>query len=331
MKLALSTSRFDVIPLAIVLIVSAAAFVLISDGSIWANLTIAGFSVGVMIFIMASGLTLIFGLMDVMNFAHAALITVGGYLTASVLTAVGALTLSDSVGSNVLAIALAAVTGMLVCGAMGILIERLIVRPVYGSHMKQILATMGSLIVIEQIVLAIWGPDIVHIPKPTALKGSWVIGELVLDKFRLVVCVLGVLLFAAMIFLLTRSRVGLLIRAGVEDGEMVEALGYPRRLLFVGVFAIGSAFAAFGGTLWVLYQEVVHSATGLQTLILIFTVIIIGGLGSITGCFIASILLGLLMNYVGFLLPSAVVVCSLFLLLAVLVWRPNGLYPVVVR
>jgi branched-chain amino acid transport system permease protein len=130
---------------------------------------------------------------------------------------------------------------------------------------------------------------------------------------------------------LNRTRIGLLIRAGVENREMVEALGYDIRRIFVGVFVAGSALAGLGGVLWALYRQVLVASMGMEMMVLIFIAIIIGGLGSVGGCFVGSILLALLANYTGFLVPKLALVSNILLMLLILVWRPQGLYPVARR
>jgi branched-chain amino acid transport system permease protein len=136
---------------------------------------------------------------------------------------------------------------------------------------------------------------------------------------------------AALLWVLNRTKLGLLIRAGVENREMVEALGYRIRRLFVGVFVAGSALAGLGGVLWGLYQQTVTPHIGAQVNILIFIVIIIGGLGSTLGCLMGALLVGLLANYTGFLAPKLALVSNIALMVAVLLWRPRGLYPITGR
>jgi branched-chain amino acid transport system permease protein len=128
--------------------------------------------------------------------------------------------------------------------------------------------------------------------------------------------------------ILNRTRIGLLVRAGVENPEMVEALGYHIRRLFVGVFVAGSALAGLGGVMWGFYQQTLTAGMGLQVLVLIFIVIIIGGLGSIGGCLIGSLLVALVANYAAFLEPKIALVSNIALMIIVLLWRPRGLYPV---
>ena len=140
--------------------------------------------------------------------------------------------------------------------------------------------------------------------------------------------VVGLAVFAAMLLILNRTKIGLLIRAGVENKEMVEAMGYRIRRLFVGVFVAGSALAGLGGALWGMYQESVTVHIGANMMVLIFIVIIIGGLGSIGGCFAGALLVGLVANYVGYLSPKIALGSNILLMVLVLLWRPQGLYPV---
>jgi branched-chain amino acid transport system permease protein len=142
------------------------------------------------------------------------------------------------------------------------------------------------------------------------------------------VVVIGLGVFAALAYVLNRTKLGLLIRAGVQDREMVESLGYRIRRLFVGVFVAGSALAGLGGALWGMYQESVTVHIGANMMVLIFIVIIIGGLGSIGGCFAGALLVGLVANYVGYLSPRIALGSNILLMVLVLLWRPQGLYPV---
>ena len=136
----------------------------------------------------------------------------------------------------------------------------------------------------------------------------------------------GLAVFAVMFLVLNRTKIGLLIRAGVENGEMVEALGYRVRRLFVAVFAAGSALAGLGGVMWGLYKETLNAAMGGELMVMIFIVVIIGGLGSVGGCFIGALLTALVANYAGFLAPKIALVSNIILMIAILLWRPAGLY-----
>ena len=215
---------------------------------------------------------------------------------------------------------------------LGWAFERVLVRPVYGQHLKQILVTMGGLIVGEELIKVVWGPAQIPLPLPESLRGAFTlaVGEqfAAIEKFRLVAAGVGVVVLAVMLWTLERTKLGLLVRAGVQDREMVEALGYRIRRLFVGVFVAGSALAGLGGVLWGLYQQSVVPQMGAQVNVLIFIVIIIGGLGSTLGCLAGALLVGLMTNYAGFLAPKVALFSNIALMVAVLLWRPRGLYPV---
>lgn len=295
----------------------------------WLVLTVAGFAMGMMIFIMASGLTLVFGLMGVINFGHGAFVSLGAFLGATVLLRMGGWTGVDSIAHNMVAVLPAIAFAVLVTGALGWAFERAIIRPVYDNHLKQILVTIGGIIVAEQMIHVVWGPDQIALPRPLGFKGAIGWGEIVFEKYRLLACVLGVAVFGGLHYLLNRTKLGLLIRAGVENGPMVEALGYRIRLLFVLVFVAGSALAGLGGVMWGLYQELITAGMGMEVMVLIFIVIIIGGLGSVGGCFVGAILVGLVANYTGFLAPKLALASNIGLMVAILMWRPQGLFPVI--
>jgi branched-chain amino acid transport system permease protein len=328
---ALRDPGIDKIPLLLIPAVALVALPLIPSLPTWVTLTVAGLAMGMMVFIMASGLTLVFGLMDVMNFAHGAFITIGAFVATSVLIPLARWSQADNAWMNLAAVLPAIIAAMAVAGALGLAFERVIIKPVYGEHLKQILITMGGLIVAEQLIHVIWGPDMIPLPKPATLRGSFIFGDIAIEKYRVVAVIVGLTVFAAMFAVLNRTRMGLLIRAGVEDSEMVESLGYRIRRVFVGVFVAGSALAGLGGVMWALYQETVNSAMGMQVMILIFIVIIIGGLGSVGGCFIGALLVGLVANYVGFLSPKIALGSNILLMVLILLWRPQGLYPVAKR
>ena len=152
-----------------------------------------------------------------------------------------------------------------------------------------------------------------------------------IGKYRVLAVVIGAIVLALMLYTLNRTKIGLLVRAGVQDREMVESLGYRIRCLFVGVFAAGSALAGLGGALWGMNQQIVVPQIGGQVNVLLFIVIIIGGLGSTLGCLVGALLVGLVANYIGFVAPKLAMFSSIGLMVAVLMWRPQGLYPVVNR
>lgn len=326
-SLTLRAGRIDwaaylVLPVLLALALPAMSF------STWITLTIAGAAMGMMLFLMASGLTLIFGLMDVMNFAHGAFVTLGAYLAVSVLGRLSGWIEADSLGLNLLALLVALLVAGAISGGVGLVFERIIIRRVYGSHLRQILITMGGLIIAGQLVVAIWGAEPMRLAKPLLLRGSFILGGAAIESYRVVVVVLGLAIYLAMHLVLNRTRIGLLIRAAVENREMVESLGFRARRLFVGVFVAGTALAGIGGVMWAEYQELLTASIGGDMTILMFIVVIIGGLGSVTGCFAGSVLVGLVANYVGFLAPKLALGSNIALMVLILLWRPRGLFPV---
>jgi len=328
---ALPKARFDALPLILIALIALAAWPAVGSTSTWVTLTVAGLAMGMIVFIAASGLTLVFGLMDVLNFGHSVFIALGAYVATSVLAVTAGWTSAASLLPTLGAVLLAMLAAMTLGGAIGLGFERVIVRPVYGQHLKQILVTLGGAIIGEELIKVVWGPAQIPLPLPDALRGSVLIGDAAVEKFRLVAVVVGLVVLVALLYTLNRTKIGLLIRAGVQDREMVESLGYRIRRLFVAVFAAGSALAGLGGCLWGMNQQIVVPQIGGQVNVLLFIVIIIGGLGSTLGCLVGALAVGLMTNYVGFLEPKLTMFSSIGLMVAVLVWRPQGLYPLATR
>jgi branched-chain amino acid transport system permease protein len=316
----------DIAPLLLVPVLALLMLPLVGSFPTWVTLTVAGLAMGMMIFIMASGLTLVFGLMDVLNFGHGAFVSVGAFTATLVLLPMRGWLEADSLLLNLGVLGLAVTLAMVVTALLGWAFERIIIMPVYGQHLKQILITMGGMIVAEQMINVIWGAETIPLPLPASLRGAIFLGDAAIEKYRLLAVVVGVVVFAVLFLTLNRTKIGLLIRAGVENRDMVESLGYRIRRLFVAVFAAGSALAGLGGVMWGLYKETLSAAMGGETIVMIFIVIIIGGLGSVGGCFIGSLLMALVANYAGFLAPKFALVSNIVLMIAVLMWRPAGLY-----
>jgi branched-chain amino acid transport system permease protein len=327
----LPKEKRDLAPILLPIALALAVIPLVGSTSSWLTLTAASLAMGMMIFIMASGLTLVFGLMDVLNFGHGAFIAVGAYVATLILLPFAASMQADSLWMNLAVLAPAALLSMAASGVLGLVVERVLILPVYGQHLKQILMTTGGLIVAEQTLYVVWGPQIIPLPLPASLRGSFIIGDVAIAKYRLLAMLVGLVVFIAIQLVLTRTKLGLLIRAGVENREMVEALGYRIRRLFLGVFMTGSALAGLGGMMWALYREQVHASMSDDLTVLIFIVVIIGGLGSIGGCFIGALLVAMVANYGGFLVPKLALVSNILLMVAILMWRPRGLYAVTSR
>ena len=324
----MKAERFDLIPFVLLAAATLGALALIRTPSTWVTLTVAGLAMGLLIFIMASGLTLVFGLMDVMNFAHGIFISVGAYGAATVLTRMRPQMEAGSLASDLSAMIPAVLAAVALAGFLGWFFERVLIRPVYGDHLKQILITMGGLIVFEQLIHVVWGADMIPLPRPSAITGAFILGEAAIERYRVLAVIVGLAVFAAMWLLLNRTRIGLLVRAGVENPEMVESLGYRIRRLFVGVFVAGSGLAGLGGAMWAMYQEQVTAQMGMQVLVVIFIVVIIGGLGSVGGCFVGAMLVGLMANYTGYLAPKLALGSNILLMVLILLWRPRGLYAI---
>ena len=291
------------------------------------TLTVSGLAMGMMIFVMASGLTLVFGLMDVINFGHGAFVSVGAFIGVSVVLALPGMATAPDLGANLTVLGLAVLAAMAATGAMGLAFERVVVRPVYGAHLKQILVTMGGLIIVEELIQVVWGPAEIYVTRPETLKGALTFAGAAIETYRLAAVGIGLVVFLAMQAVLRHTRIGLIVRAGVQNGEMVQALGYRLRLVFVAVFMAGSALAGLGGVMWGLYQEVVTAAMGAEIMVLVFIVVIIGGLGSVEGCFLGALLVGLTQNYAAFLEPKTALVSDIVLMVLILMWRPEGMMP----
>jgi len=293
------------------------------------TLSVAGLAMGMLIFLVASGLTLIFGLMDVLNFAHGALFSWGAFVGFSIAVSLDRRfhwATSGSVGANLLILLLALTATVLVTAALGLLLERVIVRPVYGQHLFQILITLGATIVLEELIRIVWGPNDQVMPVPLTLQGSWDVADVVVLRFPVVAIGLGLLVYAGMRLVLNRTRVGLIVRAGVENGEMVQVMGHNLSRYFTGVFAAGSGLAGVGGLMWAMFSQSVRPAMGGEQLVFAFIVVIIGGLGSVTGSLVGALLVGLSYNYVAFLLPKAAIGVNMALMVLILLLRPTGLF-----
>jgi branched-chain amino acid transport system permease protein len=300
------------------------------DVHTWVTLTVAGLAMGMLIFLVASGLTLIFGLMDVLNFAHGALFSWGAYAGFTAMVLLDARLgwgETPSIALNALLLLAAVAVAMVAALGLGILIERVIVRPVYGKHMFQILITLGATIVIEELIRVAWGPNDQVLPLPFTFHGAWDVADVVVLRFPVIAIGLGLAAYVAMRQVLTRTRVGLIVRAGVESAEIVQVLGHDIHRYFTGVFAAGAALAGLGGLMWALFIQSVRPAMGGEQLIFAFIVVIIGGLGSVTGSLVGALIVGLSYNYVAFLVPKAAIGVNMALMVVILLLRPTGLLP----
>jgi branched-chain amino acid transport system permease protein len=299
------------------------------DLATYLTLTVAGLAMGMLVFLVAAGLSLIFGLMDVLNFAHGALFSWGAYVGFTVLAALDARwgwAATPSVALNALLLLAAVAAAMLVALGLGVVLERVVVRPVYGQHLFQILITLGATIVIEELIRIVWGPNDQVVPVPLSLQGSWAVLDVIVLRVPVLAIALGLAVYAAVMVVLTRTRVGLIVRAGVENREMIQALGHDISRYFTAVFAAGSALAALGGVMWAVFSQSVRPTMGGEQLIFAFIVVIIGGLGSVTGSLVGALVVGLAYNYVAFLVPKAAIGVNMALMVLILLARPTGLF-----
>jgi len=281
-------------------------------------LTITGLGLGALYFLVASGLSLIFGLMRVLNFAHGAFLTFGSYLGWVVGSHLG----GASTGHFLLVLLTGTLTGALVGAAT----ELLLIRPLYRREIDQVLVTVGLGLMITALVAGIWGSDAQHLAVPGWLERTTGLAGARIPNDRWLVIGLAVAVLVAMLAFLKHTRYGLIVRAGVENRAMVTALGIDVRKAFTLVFAVGGASAGLGGVLTGVYFRALSPSLGSSVLIYAFIVVVIGGLGSLAGSAIAAVLVGLLQQWANYYAASGVGDMSVVLLLAaVLLVRPRGL------
>ncbi len=299
------------------------------DFPTWASITVSGVTMGFLIFLMAVGLTVIFGLMDVLNFAHSVFFTVGAFIGWRLFE----IFLSpwvEVVGFwiNLGALGLAAMASASVTLVLGILMERIIIRPTHGDHLKQILVTMGVGIIAVEIIRMIGLAEMETFTMPAWFSQSFELGGILIIRYQIFTIILGLLFFGLIQWLLSRTRIGLIVRAGVENPNMIKAMGYDLNKVFTGVFAVGAVLAGIGGLIWAGYDENVCPTMGDENLIFAFVVVIIGGLGSVKGSVIAAILVGLFFNYIAFFIPQLAAGSLILLMCIILMLKPSGLFPI---
>jgi branched-chain amino acid transport system permease protein len=272
-----------------------------------------GLQYGLLIFLAASGLTLVFGIMGVINLSHGSFYMLGAYL---------ALTLTSLLGD----IFLALLVGVPLAFAFGVAIEWLFIRHLYTrDHLQQVLLTFGLVLIFNELQRILWGPRPHSVPVPSYLNGSVRLFDIMSYPFyRLVVVGICVLLALAMMLVIQRTRVGRMVRAGESNREMLEALGIDTRWLFRLVFAAGVSLAAAAGIVGAPIESV-YPGIGERVLIISFVVVVIGGIGSVRGAFIGALLIGLADAFGKVFLPQFASVVIYALMAAVLVVRPGGL------
>jgi branched-chain amino acid transport system permease protein len=300
-----------------------------------ANQIINGLQFGLILFLLAAGLSLIFGIMDFINLAHGAFYMIGAYVSATVALKTGSFFFGLLVGIPAGAIA-------------GLAIEWAVAARLYKrDHLDQVLATFGLILCFDTAVKYIWGPDTISVPLPGWLSGQVELGGIVLPSYRLFVVVIGLSIAALLWAGLTRTRAGMIVRAAASNEPMASALGIETRLVFASVFGLGAVLAAIAG---MLVAPITGTSIGMgnQVVILAFVVIIVGGIGSIRGAFIAALGVGLidtlgrayLTNILAAVMSQSVAGAAgpalasilIYLTMAIiLLFKPAGLFPPATR
>jgi branched-chain amino acid transport system permease protein len=274
-----------------------------------------GLQFGMMLFLMASGLTLVVGIMNFINLAHGTLYMTGAFL---------AVTFQLLTGNYLLALALAIVGTALV----GLLIEVLIAQPLYQrDHLDQVLCTFGIILFLNELARVIWGSAPLRMDVPKWLDGSVDLAGIGYPVYRLAIIVVSAAVAIGLHLVITRTRIGMLVRAGAADRKMIVGLGVNIQLLYALVFAAGAALAALSG---ILSAPIFTVQTGMGDHILILTlvVIVIGGIGSVHGALIAALLVGVIDTVGRVTLPTGFGNVLIYVLMAmILFWRPRGLFP----
>lgn len=270
---------------------------------------------GLLLYLVAMGLTLIFGIMGVINLAHGSFYMVGAYM---------AFALAPLVGGNFFATLL---VGVALAAVLGYLLEWAFFSFLYErEHLQQVLMTYGLILVFEELRSLLVGDDVYGVTPPDFLAGSIALGDVMTyPVYRLFVSAVCLLLALGMYLVFTRTRLGMMIRAGSVNREMVQSLGIDIQFLYRVVFAAGVAIAAFAGMVAAPVSSV-YPGMGNQVLIICFVVVVIGGIGSIRGAFFAALLIGLVDTFGKVLLPQASGVLVYVLMALILLWKPNGLF-----
>ena len=273
-----------------------------------------GLQYGLLLFLVSSGLTLVFGIMGIINLAHGSFYMVGAYLAWS---------LASTTGSLAMAIALAVPLTVVI----GMALERLLFRQLYTrDHLYQVLLTYGLILVFEELRSLVWGDDVHGVPVPELLKASIPLTDtLSYPVYRLAISGVCLLLALGLYLLIQRTRLGMMIRAGASNRDMVQSLGIDIKLIYTLVFAMGVALAAFAGMINAPLSSVTPNM-GSHVLIICFVVVVIGGIGSVKGAMAASLMIGLAETFGQVLVPEVAGMIVYVLMAIVLVWRPEGLF-----
>jgi len=276
--------------------------------------TLNGIQYGLLLFLIASGLTLVFGIMGVINLAHGSFYMIGAYLAYS---------FTELTGSLPLAILL----GIPVTLVLGFVVERLFITHLYHrNHLQQVLLTFGLILIFNELQLIIWDGDPHGVPVPEMLSGSIPLSDtLSYPVYRIFLSLVCLFFAGTLALIIQRTRIGMRIRAGASNRDMVESLGINIRILYAIVFSVGVTLAGVAGML-AAPVETVYPGMGEQILIISFVVVVIGGIGSVKGAFLGALAIGIADVYGQIFLPGASSVVVYALMAAVLLWRPSGLF-----
>jgi len=280
--------------------------------SFWAIQVLNGISFAMLLFLLAAGLSLIFGLMRILNLAHGSYYALGAYVALATVNATGSLLL-------------AALAGVAAVTLLGVVMERAFLRRVPREELPQALLTFGFLLVLGDSALWMWGGTPQTLPRPEILAGSFRLGPVMFPSYRLFVIAMGVVAGLGLWALLERTKLGAMIRAAIDDAEMARATGVNVSLLSTAVFALGAALAALGGIAGGPLLGV-YPGVELEILLLAFVVVIIGGLGSLKGAFVGALLVGLLDNFGKVLVPELALFTIFAPMALILAIRPTGLF-----
>jgi branched-chain amino acid transport system permease protein len=275
---------------------------------------IHGITYGMLLFLVASGFTLVFGLMNILNVAHVGFYMLGAYF---------AYTISHYVGSFWVCL----VISPILVGILGLLTERFLIRKVHkAGHESELLLTFGLFFILVEAVSIIWGPASIPVQGPKIFEGVVpFLGGKTFPLYRLFIVGFSFLVLLGMLLMLFRTRIGILIRAAVTDADMVDALGTNIQALFTGVFAIGSALAGIAGVIAAPFLST-HPAMGMEMLLDCFVVVVVGGFGSLLGAFLSSLMIGALHSFGILWIPRLAMVFEFLLMAVVLSIRPTGLF-----
>ena len=278
----------------------------------WIIQTLNSLALGGLLFLLAAGFSLIFGLMRIANLTHGSLYMLGAYVGVTVLKFVPNLWLAALIGGAIIAV-------------FGGLVERFILRALSGNALGQVLVTLGISFIVADFCLIVWGGDPIPVQTPAALQAPLHIGGVAFPTYRLVVLAIAVVTAIALYILMERTRIGAMIRAGVDDMQMARAVGIPVSKLFTTVFCLGAALAGAGG---IIGGPIMSAYPGLDAdmLPLALIVVILGGVGSLLGAFVGSFLIGAIYTFGTALLPDLAYVILFLPMIVVIAFQPRGLF-----